>query len=528
MNTEQTHKISKELIITSREMEVQIALLEDKKLMEIHRERKSEECAVGDIFFGKVKKIMPGLNAVFVNIGDGKDAFLHYLDLGFHARSLNEFVDQAIINHKKSIANIKLQPEVEKNGRIGDIVQSGQSILVQIAKEPISTKGARLTSEISLAGRFLVLVPFMDKITISQKVKNGEERNRLKKIVQAIRPKRFGIIVRTVAQGKNIDELTADLNSLVEKWKSIVSKLAQVKAPFKIASEEDKITSIIRDVVNDSFEAVHVDSKELYVEIKSYLSAYIPEKKGIVKLYKGKKPIFEEMNIALQIKSAFGRVVILKQGVYLVIEHTEAMHVIDVNSGNRSKTGTSEENALRVNLEAATEIARQLRLRDMGGIITIDFIDLARAANRTLLYSTLQELMRNDKARHTILPVNKFGIVQITRQRVRETTIIETSELCPTCNGTGKIKSALLIKEDIENMIEYLIDKQLEKGFYLAVHPFIYAYLTKGLFSKQWSWFLRFGRWIQIVEKNNFSVVEFKFYNKNKDEIIFGNEPTYK
>lgn len=522
MNTEETPKISKELVITSRETEVQIALLEDKKLMEIHREKKNEECAVGDIYFGKVKRINLGLNAAFIDIGDGKDAFLHYLDLGAFTHSLNEFVNLVINNRKKSIANVKIQKEIGKAGKIDEIIQAGQSILVQIAKEPISTKGARLTSEISLAGRYLVLVPFMDKISISQKIRNSEERNRLRKIVNSIRPKHFGIIIRTVAHGKNIDELTADLNLLVVKWKSIVSQLPQVKAPAKVASEEDKITSIIRDVVNDSFEAVHVDNKELYQEIKLYLTTHLPEKKGMVKLYKGQKPLYEEMNIALQIKSSFGKVVILKKGVYLVIEHTEAMHVIDVNSGTRIKTGTSEENALHVNLEAATEIARQIRLRDMGGIITIDFIDLAKAANRTILYKTLQELMKNDKARHTILPVNKFGVVQITRQRVRAATIIETTEQCPTCKGTGKIKSAMLVQEDIENLIEYLIDKQLEKHFYLAVHPFIHAYLTKGIFSKQWRWLRRFHRWIKIVAKPNFAVVEFKFYNINNDEIIFG------
>jgi len=526
MNTEEISNISKELIITSRDTEVQIALLEDKKLMEIHREKKIEESVVGDIYFGKVKKIIPGLNAAFVNISEGKDAFLHYLDLGFHARSLNEFVNQVINNNKRSIGNFKLEPEVEKFGKISNIIQTGQSILVQIAKEPISTKGARLTSEISLAGRFLVLVPFMDKINVSQKIKSSEERNRLKKVVQSFRPKRFGIIIRTVAQGKNNDELVADFEMLIEKWKLIISKLPHAKAPVKIAAEEDKITSIIRDMVNDSFEAVHVDNKELYQEIKSYITTYIPEKKDIVKLYKGQKPIFEEMNIALQIKSSFGKVVILKHGVYLVIEHTEAMHVIDVNSGNRLKTGSSEENALRVNLEAAAEIVRQIRLRDMGGIITIDFIDLAKTANRTLLYRSLQELMRNDKAKHTILPVNKFGVVQITRQRVRETTIIETAELCPTCHGTGKAKSALLIIEDLENMIEYLIDKQFEKGFYLTVHPFIYAYLTKGIISKQWKWFLRFQRWIQIVANQNYSIVDFKFYNKNNDQIIFKYDAT--
>jgi ribonuclease G len=366
-----------------------------------------------------------------------------------------------------------------------------------------------------------VLVPFLDKLSVSQKIKSNEERNRLRKIVQSIRPKRFGIIIRTVAKGKNVDELTADLNLLIEKWKSIVQKLPQAKAPEKIASEEDKIISIIRDMVNDSFDAVHVDNKELYKEIKSYLTSHIPDKKGIVKLYKGTKPLYEEMNIALQIKSAFGKVVILKKGVYLIVEHTEAMHVIDVNSGTRIKKETSEENALHVNLEATADIARLIRLRNMGGIIAIDYIDLKRSANRTLLYKTLQELMKNDKAKHTILPMNKFGIIQITRHRVRETTIIETTEACPTCKGTGKIKSAMLLQADIENMIEYLIDKQLEKGFYIAVHPFIHAYLTKGIFSKRWRWFRRFHRWIKIVRKPDFAVVEFKFYNSNDDEIVF-------
>jgi len=399
MNTEETPKISKELVITSRETEVQIALLEDKKLMEIHREKTTEQCAVGDIYFAKVRKINAALNAAFLNIGDDKDAFLHYLDLGFHARSLNEFVDQVIHNRKRSIANVSMKPEVEKTGTISSIIQPGQSILVQVAKEPISTKGARLTSEISLAGRYLVLVPFMNKITVSQKIKNGEERNRLRKIVQSICPKRFGIIIRTVAKGRNQEELVADLNFLLEKWKSIVTKLATAKPPVKIASEEDRLTSIIRDVLDDSFDAVHVDSKELYQEIKSYLIAHIPDKKNIVKLYKGQKPLYEEMNIALQIKSSFGKVVILKKGVYIVVEHTEAMHVIDVNGGNRIKTGTSEENALHANLEAAVEIARQLRLRDMGGIIAIDFIDLAKASNRTLLFRTLQDLMKNGDKR---------------------------------------------------------------------------------------------------------------------------------
>lgn len=520
------NEITKELIITSHPNEVQIALMEDKKLVEIHREKSSDQFSVGDIYLGKVKKIMPGLNAAFVDIGSEKDSFLHYLDLGTNVKTLNAFVTAAIEHKKQSIANFPAEPEIEKSGKIGNVLTSGQQILVQIAKEPISTKGPRVSTEISLAGRYLVLVPFMDKISISQKIKSNEERKRLKKLVQGIKPKNFGVIIRTVAENKKVEDISNDLQQLIDRWKIAVSKLPDAKAPAKIAADLDKTSAMIRDLLNDSFNAIYVDSQSLFVELKTYLKSISFDKTKILNLYKDKQPIFEHFNVAKQIKSSFGKIVTVKNGVYLIIEHTEAMHVIDVNSGNRLKASQSqEENALEVNLIAAAEIARQLRLRDMGGIITIDFIDLHKSANRVILNQKMAEFMKNDSARHTVLPLNKFGIIQITRQRVRQETIIETTEVCPTCQGTGKIKPSILIEEELENTIDFLLNKQQESEITIVLHPYLYSYLTKGIISKQFKWFLRFRKWVKLKANHDFNVLEYKILNKDQEEIVLWASP---
>ena len=519
-------EITKELIIATHPTEVHIALLEDKKLVEIHREKSSDQFSVGDIYLGKVRKIMPGLNAAFVNIGSDKDAFLHYLDLAAHTLTFNSFVKQAIERNKQSIANFAAEPDIEKSGKINQILSSGQQILVQIAKESISTKGPRVTTEISLAGRYLVLVPFMDKITVSQKIKDKEERKRLHKLVQGIKPKRFGVIIRTVAEGKNLEDIQADLEYLCNQWKVVVQKLHRASAPLKIASDLDKSFAMLRDLLDDSFTAIYVDTQALYNETREYLKLISFEKTKILHLYKEKQPIFEYFNVAKQIKGSFGKVVTVKNGVYLIIEHTEAMHVIDVNSGNRMKADkTQEENALDANLLAATEIARQLRLRDMGGIITIDFIDLRKSENRSVLFKQLIELMSKDTARHTILPMNKFGIIQLTRQRVRKETTIETAELCPVCQGTGKIKPSVLIHEEMENMIEFLINKQKEASISIVVHPFLYAYLTDSLLSIRFKWLFKFHKWIKLLKNQNYHLLQYKFLNKDNEEIILWGEP---
>ena len=511
---------TKELIITTHQKDVQIALLEDQKLVELHRETSSDQVSVGDIYLGKVHRVNVGLNAAFVQIGTEKDAFLHYLDLGNNARTLNNYVAEAVENRRRSVCSYPAAERVEKNGKIGDVLTTGQVIMVQIAKEPISTKGPRVTTEISLAGRYLVLVPFSEQIAISQKIRSRGERNRLRKIVAGIKPKNFGVIVRTIAKDKQVEDLTTDLKVLVNKWKSVADKLTTAVAPELLAAELNQASVLIRDLLNNSFTAIHIDSQPIYKEVREYIKSFAPDKEEIVKLYKDSQPIFEHFNVAKQIKGSFGKVVTMKNGIYLIIEQTEAMHVIDVNSGNRMKTDNQEDNALQVNLEAATEIARQLRLRDMGGLIVIDFIDLAKAENRKTLHRHMTELMSNDRAKHTVLPVSKFGLIEITRQRVRQVTTIETAEECPACNGTGKIKPSILLEEDIENILEFLFQKQGEKRITLAVHPYIYAYLTKGLISKQIKWFFKFKRFVRIIPKQSFHFLEYKLYNKEMEEIV--------
>ncbi len=510
------------MIIDSSVAEVNIALLEDKNLVELHKEHINNNFSVGDVFLGKVKKIMPGLNAAFVDVGHEKDAFLHYLDLGQQFKSLNKYVKLGLQNraHLVKFEDFKLEPDIEKTGKITQVLTSGQQILVQIAKEPISTKGPRISTEISFPGRYLVLLPFSNKISISQKIKDKEERSRLKRLIQSIVPKNYGIIVRTVAENKKVSELDADLKNLLNRWELIIKRLPNLKAPQKVLSELSRTSAILRDLLNETFNNVHVNDPNIYEEVRTYLERIAPDKKDIVKLYKGKASIFDHFGVDKQIKNSFGKNVTIKSGIYLIIEHTEALHVIDVNSGHRvNKEKSQEENALLTNLEAATEIARQLRLRDMGGIIVVDFIDMHDAKNRRALYQRLKEEMAKDRAKHTILPPSKFGLVQITRQRVRPEMEIQVLEKCPVCGGTGKIKPSIMLIDDIENNLNYLIQEQNEKKLILTVHPFVHAYITKGLNSLQLQWFLKYKHWVKVIPMKNYHLLEFRFYNKNGDEL---------
>lgn len=514
--------MNKELIIDSRPNEVVIALLEDKKLVELHRDKANNNYTVGDVYLGRVRKLVPGLNAAFVDVGYEKDAFLHYLDLGPQINSLNSFLKKSISGNKISISsnNFRLEKDIEKTGKIAELLAPNQNILVQIAKEPISNKGPRISSELAFAGRFLVLVPFSDRISISQKIKNSEERNRLKKLVHSIKPKNFGIIIRTVAEHKSVSELINDLEDLVSKWESLSVKITSANAPQKVFSEMDRSSAILRDLLNESFNSIIINDSALLDDLKSYVRTIAPEKVDIVKVYKGKSPIFEYFGIDKQIKSLFGKKVATKNGAYLIVEHTEAMHVIDVNSGHRNKKVSSQEtNASDVNMDAAAEIARQLRLRDMGGIIVIDFIDMHEASHRRGLFEKLRTEMTADKAKHTILPPSKFGLVQITRQRVRPETDVQILEKCPACDGTGEIKSSLMLVDEIENNILYLLKQQNEKYIKLIVHPYVYAFLCKGLLSIKNKWRLKFRKKINIDSSNSYHFLEYHFFNKNQDEI---------
>lgn len=510
------------MIIDAKSGEVEIALLEDSYLSELHKEKSDQNFQVGDIYLGKVRKIMPGLNAAFVTVGYEKDAFLHYLDLGPQVRSLNKYTKLALGGKASRIPmeQFILEEEIEKTDKITNVIKSNQPVLVQIEKEPISSKGPRISSEISLAGRYLVLVPFSNRISVSQKISSVEERNRLKRLITSIRPKNYGIIIRTVAEGKMVAELDADLRNLVNKWKEITRKLLNARPPKKILSELDRTSVVIRDLLNESFNSIHVNEQGLYEEIRGFISKIAPEKSDIVKHYRGKAPIFESFGVDKQIKNSFGKTVSIRSGIYLVVEHTEALHVIDVNSGHRSKKeSTQEENALAVNLEAASEIARQLRLRDMGGIIVVDFIDMHEAKNRRELFKKLKEEMSRDHAKHTILPPSKFGLVQITRQRVRPEREIEVMEECPSCKGSGKVRSSILITDEIENNIRYLIEEQNEKFISITVNPILYAYLTKGFPSIRMKWSMKFKRKINLEEDKSLSFLEYHFFNLNQEEI---------
>ncbi len=517
--------MNQELIINSTPNEVVIALLNDKRLIELHREKNNSRFSVGDIYFGKAKKVMTGLNAAFVDVGYEKDAFLHYLDLGPQARSLMKFVENTK-SGKQSVSNLmyfKNEPEIKKDGKINEIVKSGQNILVQIAKEPISAKGPRITTEISIAGRYLVLIPFSDKISVSSKIRNIEEKNRLKELMHSIKPKNFGVIVRTVAEHKSVADLENDLNELVSRWDESFKTLKNSQPPTRVLGEADRTNVILRDFLNASFNAIHVNDAVVYEDLKSYINTISPDKSDILKLHTGKIPIFDAFGVEKQIKSLFGKTVHMKSGAYLVVEHTEALHVFDVNSGNRAKSENSQEqNALDVNLEAAVEMTRQLRLRDMGGIIVVDFIDMHHADNRKLLYDKLKEEMKSDRAKHNILPPSKFGLIQITRQRLRPEVNVEVLETCPGCGGTGKVQPSILFVDQIDNTLRYIIKEQNQKNVTLSVHPYIEAYIKKGgLFrSLQWKWYFEFKQWIKIQAISSLGIMEYKFFNKDLDEIV--------
>ena len=501
-----------ELIIDSRPSEVVIALLRDKRLIELHKESNNNTYSVGDIYLGKVRKLVPGLNAAFVNVGHEKDGFLHYQDLGPNVNSYKKFTEKVISkkSNTASLKNFKKEKEIERSGIITDVLKSGDQILVQVSKEPISSKGPRLTTEISIAGRDLILLPFSKKISLSNKIKSQQEKVRLKRLLKSIKPEGFGVIVRTVAKGKKVIGLDSNLKTLYKRWQSVFKELKNAQAPHMILKELNRSTAILRDILNARFNSIHVNDKELYLELKDYLMSISPEQEKILKLYKSKNPILQNFDVTKKIKSAFGKTVNMKNGIYLVIEHTEAMHVIDVNSGKKvDAKKDQEENSLLVNLAAAEEVARQLRLRDMGGIIVVDFIDMYNAKNRKLLFEKMREHMKDDKAKHNILPPSKFGLIQITRQRVRPEMNIDTKENCPMCVGNGKIDSSLLLIDTIEHKIKNLIEKSDNGKIRISTHPFIASHINKGILSKGMKWSFKFKRIIKIIPDDRLHLLQY-------------------
>ena len=515
--------MNSEVVIDVQQQEIAIALLEDQKLVEYQKEPRTVSYSVGNIYIAKVKKLMPGLNACFVDVGYERDAFLHYLDLGTRFHSFEKYLKQVEIDKKKLYPFAKAQrmPDIEKDGSVQNKLSIGQEVLVQVVKEPISTKGPRITCELSFAGRFLVLVPFYDKVSVSSKIKSSEERARLKQLIQSIKPKNCGVIVRTVAEGKKVAELDAELSILTKRWEDAIKKVHKTKdRPQLVFEEKGRTVALIRDLLDSTYQSIHINDEEVYKEVKDYVSLIAPERTNIVKWYNGKVPIFDNFGVTRQIKSGFGKIVNFKRGAYLIIEHTEAMHVVDVNSGTRARSENGqEENALNVNLDAADELARQVRLRDMGGIIIVDFIDMKLAEDRQLLYERMCKNLQTDRARHNILPLSKFGLMQITRQRVRPAMDVNVEETCPTCFGKGTIKSSVLFTDQLEGKIDHLVNKIGIKKFYLHVHPYVAAYINQGFPSLKRKWQLKYGFGVHVISSEKLAFLQYEIYNKDREFI---------
>lgn len=514
--------MKKELIVSYEDDTTKIALLEDGRLFELHEDSEKSEFVVGDLFLGKIKKLAPNLNSAFVNIGYEKDAFLHYQDLGPDYLSFRKYLKDIASKKQNtsSLKNFEIQSEIDKNGTVDKVLAKDDIVLLQITKEPISTKGPRISTQISITGRFLVLIPFDNKVSISKKIKSPEEKDRLRTLIESIKPEGFGVIIRTVAEGKKVAELHNDMNSLVTKWETAFKNIQKQKVPSKVLSEEDKASAILRDNFNQDYVSIICDDENMVNDMQNYLEVIAPERKNIVQFYDSHIPLLEYYNVEKQLKQSFGKHVNIpsSKGAYLVIEHTEALHVVDVNSGpNISAATTNKDHALTVNKMAATEIARQLRLRDMGGIIVVDFIDMPNPEHRRVLYEHFREEMKRDNAKHKILPPSKFGLIQMTRQRVRPEKYIETKEENP--NADGEILAPIVVVEKMGEAIRNIMLKEKGKLF-LHVHPFVEAYLTKGLMSIQMKWFLKYKKWVTIIPRDSFKYLEYRLYNSNKDELI--------
>ena len=519
----ESEKPDKDLIVDVTSTEVHIALMENHRLIEYNTESSTgNKFTVGDVHLGKVKKILPNLNAAFVDIGDKKEAFIHYLDLGLYFTAFDRFVKESNQNTNLPdlYSRIELGEPLPKEGRIESILKPGQMIVAQIVKEPISTKGSRLTAEISLAGRNIVLLPFAEKVSISSKIASKEEKRRLETLVRSILPRNYGAIIRTAAEGKNAATLVGETKALIEKWESSWKKIARNKNVQLLFTEYSKTTTVLRDLLNDSFSNIWINDEKVCDEARKYIAVIAPEQEKIVHLYEGKQPIYDHFEVTRQIKSSFGKVVPMRQGAYLVIETTEALNVIDVNSGIRTKTSDQEENSFEVNKIAAEEIARQLRLRDMGGIVIVDFIDMDSNDHKNALFKYMQELMEDDRAKHNVLPLTKFGLMQITRQRIRPVTEINTMEQCPVCHGTGKIHSSVVIDEEIERKIAYYVIEKGYKTLTLKTSPILGAYLKRGLFNSFLSkWKKHYKVKLNLEEVTDFTVLQHELFNEKKEKL---------
>lgn len=494
--------MKKEIVINETADQIRIAITEDSRLAEIFVESPGKERMVGDIHLGKVARVMPGIRAAFIDVGQKQDAFLHFSDVDPNIDDYSSLIgeedseiddddddDEAEIAtastpsqtaHTQGSPRPQAAPRPQRFPQREIHLERGQSIIVQITKEPVGKKGVRVTSKVSLPGRYVVLLPFDGRIGVSKKLYNFKEKKRLKRIVRSLLPPGFGLIIRTVAEGKEEELLRNDLEQLIKTWREIEKSLKTEQPPVLLYKDLSTVSSVIRDLFNNEVQRVVVDSRRLYKEITTYVKWFAPTLVDKIEFYRGKTPIFDVFGVAKDMQESLGRRVALRSGGYLVIDVTEAMTVIDVNSGRYAANKEQEQNSLRTNMEASREIIRQLRLRDIGGIIVIDFIDLEDERNKRKVFDELRREFRHDRAKATVLPMTEFGLVQITRQRIRQSIMQSFSETCPVCAGTGIVQSRATILTELTGWLGRFKSEGHGRRIKLVVHPYMASYLKEG------------------------------------------------
>jgi ribonuclease G len=477
---------------------------------------------VGDVYLGKVARVLPGIKAAFIDIGMKHDAFLHFSDIGEKTKEL-----QAMIDEDEDDDNVARAAADEENAIVQTkfingvpVLQKGEPILVQVTKEPVANKGVRVGSAISIPGRFCVLLPYDNKIGVSKKITDFKERRRLRVIAKSLLPQNYGLIIRTVARAQAEEQIKDDLRSLLKLWKKIQEKARNGTPPAIIYQDVSTTSSVIRDLFTSDISKVYIDNKKVFREIKDYIVLSQPELSDKIEQVRTEEPIFEAFKVEEQIKELFSRRVYMKSGGHIVIDHTEAMVVIDVNSGKYAASKDQEMNSLRTDLEAAREIARQLRLRDIGGLIVVDFIDLEDEKNRKKVYDELKKEFRKDRAKVSILPMSDFGLVQITRQRVRQNIMQALTETCPVCMGSGLLTKKSHLIHEIDEWLGKYRTTATHKSIVIKCHPFVSQKLHEGFPSTLTKMQLKYLLRIRVEEDNAFNSDQFKVIAKKTKQDI--------
>ncbi len=507
--------MQKDIIVNVSEYETRLAVLEDLKLVELLVERPEAERMVGDIYKGVVKSVLPGMQAAFIDVGLEKTAFLHFSDIGDSKSQLDLLYEAEFLDEEEEAKKVKKMPE-----SIQEVLKESQEILVQVTKEPIGTKGSRVTTQLSLPGRYVVLVPGEDHVGVSRKISNWAEKKRLKRLAYETKPDGFGCIVRTVAEGKQRRELKSDMKNLYRFWRKIMKQAEKSKAPSLLHKDIGLIYSVMRDVLTPEVESVVVDSKKEYKSIISYLRTVARSLRSKVKLYQGKVPIFDAYNIEAEIEKMLDRKVWVKKGAYFVIDQTEAMVTIDVNTGRFVGKSTQEATVLKTNMEAAKEIARQIRLRDIGGLIIVDFIDMEMAENRKKVFDEFKAAFRHDRSKNSILPISDFGLVEMTRERIRPSILHTLSQTCPCCGGIGRVISKETVAMKIERWFSRARVGGASRNYRLIVHPDQAHILEDGKVSRIRKLSKQLKLDIELVKDPQLHSDEFKVFDLNKNAEV--------